>query len=73
VIGLHNRRGGIGLQLRLVEQQNHIVKQRASIELQRQRVVPLLSDDLLGDGALAVERIGGHDRAFEGAAKSDQQ
>jgi len=25
VIGLDNRRGGIGLQLRLVEQQNYIV------------------------------------------------
>jgi hypothetical protein len=46
VIGLHNRRGGIGLQLRLVEQQNHIVKQRASIELQRQRVVPFCATKL---------------------------
>ena len=39
--------------------------QRALVALQRQDIVAALIDDLLGDVALAVERVDGHDRALE--------
>ena len=35
--------------------------QRTLVALQRQRVVAFLIHDLLRDGTLAVERVGGHD------------
>ena len=38
---------------------------RSLISLQGQGVVAALIDDLLGDGALAIERVGGHDRPFQ--------
>ena len=39
--------------------------QCALVAFQRQRIVAALIDDLLSDRTLAVERIGGHDRAFQ--------
>jgi hypothetical protein len=39
--------------------------QRALVPLQRQDVIAALIADLLGDRALAVERIGCHDRALQ--------
>jgi hypothetical protein len=38
--------------------------QRTLVALQRQSVVATPIDDLLGDLALAVERVDGHDRAL---------
>ena len=38
---------------------------RSLISLQGQGIVSALIDDLLGDGALAIERVGGHDRPFQ--------
>jgi hypothetical protein len=43
-----------------------LTMERGLIALQRQRVIAALIDDLLGDGALAVERVDGYDRALEG-------
>ena len=51
---------------RVVEKQPDIVMQRALISLQSQHVIATLGDYLRGDGALAIERVGGHDRALEG-------
>ena len=48
-----------------MEKPDDIVMQRALVALQCQGIVAALLDDLLGDRALAVERIGGHDRAFQ--------
>ena len=41
------------------------VMQRTLVALQRQRVVAFLIYDLLRDGTLAVERVGGHDGALQ--------
>ena len=49
----------------VVEQHRHVVIQRLLIALQRQRVVAALIDDLLGDGPLAVQCIGGDDGALQ--------
>ena len=65
VIGLDGRLGGGGLALQIVEKQNDIVMQCTLIALQSQRVVALLIHDLLRDGSLAVERVGGHDGTFK--------
>ena len=43
----------------------HVAMQRSLVALQRQGIVAALIDDLLGDGALAIERVGGHDRPFQ--------
>src|SRR5271165_4301313 len=56
----------VGLALWIVEETAYVVVQRALVALQRQRMVAALLDDLAGDLALAVERVGGHDRAFQG-------
>lgn len=56
VIGLNNGRSGAGFQRRIVEQQGHIVKQRAFIALQRQRVIASYST-IFRDGGLAVEFV----------------
>jgi hypothetical protein len=40
-------------------------KQSALVSLQCQRVVATLIHDLLRDGALGVERVSGHDGAFQ--------
>ena len=39
--------------------------QRGLIAFQRQGIIAALIDDLLSDGALAVERVHGHDRALQ--------
>lgn len=57
--------GNCRLALWIIEQLPDIVVQRAFISLQRQRIVAHLLPDLLGDGVLAVERVGGHDSAFQ--------
>jgi GT2 family glycosyltransferase len=46
-------------------EQADIGMQRSLVALQRQHVIAALIDDLLGDGALAVERVGGNDRALQ--------
>ena len=40
-----------------------IIMQRALVALQRQGIVAALLNDLLSDHELAVQRVGGHDRA----------
>lgn len=50
---------------RIVGITSDIVMQRALIALQGRAVVTLLIDYLLGDCPMAVQRIGGHDRAFQ--------
>ena len=62
MIGLDDRRGGDRFAGRIVEMQHNVVMKRSLISLQGQGVVAALIDDLLGDGALAIERVGGHDR-----------
>lgn len=60
--------GGIdiaGFARGIVEEQADIRMQGGLIALQRQGVIAAAIDDLLGDGALAVERVDGHDRALE--------
>ncbi len=66
VIGLDHGPGNGGLARRIIQKEPDIVKQRALIALERQGVVAILFDDLLGDRALAVECIGGHDGTFQG-------
>lgn len=44
---------------RIIEKPHDVVVQRGLVALQRQRVIAVLVNDLLGYGALAVERIGG--------------
>ena len=66
MIGLDSGHRGAGFQFRIIEKQDHIVIQRALIAFQRQRVVALLIDDLLGNAALAAECIRGHDGALQG-------
>jgi hypothetical protein len=44
---------------RIVQEQLHVLKQRALVALERQHVVAALIDHLLGNVALAVEGIGG--------------
>ena len=50
---------------RIIEKQLDVIMQCALVAFQRQRIVAALIDDLLSDRALAVECIGGHDRAFQ--------
>ena len=50
---------------RIVEIEADIVMQRALVALQRQDIVSALTNDLLCDRALAVERVSGHDRALQ--------
>ena len=52
-------------QLRVVQEQDGIGVQRALVALESQSIVAALIDDLAGDVALAVERVGGHDRALQ--------
>jgi hypothetical protein len=52
-------------QLRVVQEQDHIGVQRGLVALESQSIVAALIDDLAGDVALAVERIGGHDHALQ--------
>ena len=69
VIGLDNRRGADSLSTPdRPEARTHVVMQRALISFQRQRVVALLLHDLLGDGALTVQRVGRHDGALGASA-----
>ena len=63
VIALDNGLGGGDLAGGVVEIADDIVMQRTLVALQRQSVVATPIDDLLGDLALAVERVDGHDRA----------
>ena len=42
-----------------------VSKQRAMVALERQNIVAPLVDDLLSDMALTIERIGGHNSAFQ--------
>jgi len=64
VIALDNGLGGGDLAGGVVEIADDIVMQRTLVALQRQSVVATPIDDLLGDLALAVERVDGHDRAL---------
>jgi hypothetical protein len=63
VIGVDGGCDGLGG--RVVEIGADIVMQRVLVALQSQRVIAALIDDLLGDRALAVQRIGRHDGAFQ--------
>lgn len=65
MVGFDKRRSAARLQFRIIQEQDYIFVQRALICFQRQRIVALLLYDLLGDGALAVQRIGCHDGALE--------
>ena len=58
-------RGFGGLAGGIVEKQHDVAMQRFLIALQSQSIVAALIDDLPGDGALTVERVGGHDRPFQ--------
>lgn len=64
VIALDNGLGGGDLAGGVIEIADDIVMQRTLVALQRQGVIATLIDDLLGDLALAVERVDGHDRAL---------
>ena len=61
-IGLGVARQGCG---GVIEEGPDVVVQRALVALERQHVVPALPQDLLGDGALAVEGIGRDDGVLE--------
>ena len=65
VIGLDIRLGRDGLACGIVEISADIIVERALIALQSQRIVATLIDDLLSDRTLAVQRVGGHDRALQ--------
>jgi hypothetical protein len=81
MIGLDNGRCGTRFQLRIIQQQDHIVKQRALIALQRQRVVAL--GKAVGQGEKAAQKrllgLGEHSHihralaAAKHAAQSDHQ
>jgi hypothetical protein len=66
VIGFDNgsRRGG--RDGRIVEELDNVVMRCTVVAFQRQGVVAAPIHDLLRDGAMAVERVGGHDGAFQG-------
>src|SRR3984957_4933220 len=64
MIGLDDRLGGGRLAGGIVEIQHHVIMKRSLISLQGEGIVAPLIDDLLGDGALAIERVRGHDRSF---------
>ena len=64
MVGLDKRRSAARFQLRIIQEQDYIFV-HALICFSRQRIVALLLYDLLGDGALAVQRIGCHDGALE--------
>src|SRR3954451_8562762 len=49
----------------VIEKGANVVEQAALIALQHQNVVAALSHHLGGNGALTVERVGGHDGPFE--------
>src|SRR5215470_13140139 len=57
--------GGCSLKLWVVEELFDIGMQRALVAFERQGVIALLIDDLLGDVALAVEGINRHGAAFQ--------
>ena len=57
--------GGRHARLRVIEEDLDVVEQRRLIVLEGQHVVAPLVDDLLGDVALAVERLGGHNGAVQ--------
>jgi hypothetical protein len=65
VIGINGLRTRRRLVRRIVEECADVLMQRALVALQRQDVVAALIDDLPGNGTLAVERVGGHDRALQ--------
>ena len=49
----------------IIEKTAHILGEHALVALERERIVGLLVDHLLGDLALAAHRIGGDDAAVE--------
>ena len=49
----------------IIEKTAHILGERALVALEREHIVGLLVDHLLGDLALAAHRIGGDDAAVE--------
>src|ERR1700749_180901 len=65
VIALDNGLGRGNLAGGVVEIADDIVMQRTLIALKRQDIVAALIDDLLGNLTLAVQRVDGHDRAFQ--------
>jgi hypothetical protein len=65
VISVHGGVDGGRLAVRIVEEQTDIGVQRALVSFERQGIVATLIDDLLGDVALAVERVDGHDCVLE--------
>ena len=65
MIGLDDRLGGDRLAGGVVEKKHDVVMKRSLISLQGEGIVAALIDDLLGDGALAIERVGSHDRSFQ--------
>src|SRR5882724_5613889 len=65
VIALDSGFGRDLLRSGIIEKSAHVVMQRALITLERQGIVASLIDDLTGDIALTVERIDGHDAAFQ--------
>ena len=54
-----------GLGQRVVEKHRDIGVQRALIALEGEAVIATLIDDLLGDRALTIERVDGHDGFLE--------
>jgi len=65
MISLDDRRGGDRFAGGIVEIKHNVIMKRSLISLQGQGVVAALINDLLGDGALAIERVGGHDCPFQ--------
>jgi hypothetical protein len=64
MIGVDRRMFRRGLGQRILEEHGDIGVQRALIALEREGVIATLIDDLLGDRALTIERVDGHDGSF---------
>jgi hypothetical protein len=65
VIGIDGLRRRAARTSRVIQEQSDVSMQRALVAFQRQRIVAALIHELLRNGALAIERVRGHDRALE--------
>jgi hypothetical protein len=59
MVAIDHGLGRLNLALRIIEEEPHVVMQALLVALERHGIAALLIDDLLSDGALAVERIDG--------------
>ena len=65
MLTIHHGMRDLGRARGIVEEGSHVIVQASLVALQSEDIVAALRNHFGGDGALAVERVSGHDATLE--------